>query len=189
MSTSVTYINPDRSQIEHEIHVLVGLFENLPGERKDIARARAACRQLLTHIRLNVEIVYPTARLALKDGEIVRVLQTEARFLFKAVVDAEHLEDEPSEFVDALQHLREHVRHYLHDEIHELIPRLAWANTDFGALGARLAARRRDLEDSGRAGDFEPIPQADSRSGAWALRRREGEARESDTIRPQAMPQ
>lgn len=165
----MSYTNPDRSQIEHEIHALEGLFASLGGDRIDVARAQSACRQLLTHIRLNVEIVYPSARLALKDGEIIRVLQTEARYLFKAVVDAEHLEEDPSAFARAVQHLREHVRHYLHDEIHDLMPRLAWANTDFGALGARLAARRRDIEDTARVGDFAPVPKAAPRAVHEAL--------------------
>lgn len=104
------------------------------------------CRELSVHARLEEEIFYPAARTVLKDASPVDEADVEHATVKALVADLERAKPGDDHYDAKVKVLGEYVRHHVAEEQDGLFPKLRRTPLDFGVLGERIAARRRELE-------------------------------------------
>lgn len=120
-------------------------------ERTDVAQsdpiARRICKMLTVHARIEEELFYPAARLALRQGESIGsesiddalAEHTQAKLL---VAQIEAMTSDHSRFQPAMRELANAVKQHVAQEEQEIFARLANTRLDLEALGIALAGRK-----------------------------------------------
>ena len=111
------------------------------------------CEALTVHAQIEEEIFYPAARRTLGDENEGKDLLDEAAVEHQTLKDLiERLESAPTDdpLYDAgVKVLSEYVKHHVREEENELFPKVRSSDMDLDAIGAQLAQRKQQLQQSG----------------------------------------
>ena len=120
-------------------------YEDLENDAAKAALSAKICKALKAHTKIEEEIFYPAARAATGDEDLLdegKVEHAGAKGLI-AQIEAMKAGDE---LYDAkVKVLGEQVKHHIKEEEGELFPEARRADMDLSALGARMAARKKEL--------------------------------------------
>lgn len=113
------------------------------------AVARLICQELKVHAQIEEEILYPTARNAIEDTDLVDEAVEEHAEAKQLIAQIEAAGNDSSEIDGHVEELREAIEHHVEEEETEMFPELRSAGLDLEKIGAQLAERKRELKSSG----------------------------------------
>ena len=103
------------------------------------------CTELTVHAQVEEEIFYPAVKQALSDTELVPEATVEHASL-KALIDQVKGAEPEGEMFDAkIKVMSEYVKHHVKEEQNEIFRKARATSLDMRELGARIAARKREL--------------------------------------------
>ena len=109
------------------------------------AIVKLVCAALKVHARIEEEILYPAARKALKDADLIDEAEVEhdsARTLIRQI---ERLGPKDPKYAATFTVLCEYVDHHVKEEETEMFPKLRRAGLNLAALGKKLLQRKARL--------------------------------------------
>lgn len=124
------------------------LFEQFDKSRTDEKAASLAeqiCTELKVHTQIEEEIFYPEARKAIDDDDLLDEAAVEhagAKELIEQIESGSPADDKWCAKVTVLS---EYIRHHVKEEQNELFPEVRKSDLDLKELGARMAARKKEL--------------------------------------------
>ena len=125
------------------------LFKKFAKARKNEVKQRLAddiCRDLTIHTTIEEEILYPALREALDDEDLLDEADIEHDGA-KGLIGKIRAGAAGDSHWDAMVIvLGEYIRHHVKEEHKEMFPKAKASGVDLKELGARLAARRAELE-------------------------------------------
>lgn len=127
------------------------LFEDFDGadaQRKP-AIARTICQELKVHAQIEEEILYPTARNAIDEVDLVDEAVEEHAEAKQLIAEIEAAGSDAREIDGRVEELREAIDHHVEEEETEMFPELRSAGLDLEKLGAQLTERKRELKSGG----------------------------------------
>ncbi len=113
--------------------------------------AREICVEWTIHTRIEAEIFYPEARAAIGDAPLLddaNADRTMGEELIAQIAGGSIADDK---YATRVGMLAEFVNHHIREEQQELFPRVRDAGLDLNEIGARMLARRLDLEADAEA--------------------------------------
>jgi hemerythrin-like domain-containing protein len=123
-------------------------FQKLDPE-EDLEEVQAivknVCAALKVHARIEEEILYPAARRALKDADLVDEAEVEHDSAKTLIRRIERLKPKDPKYAAAFTVLCEYVDHHVKEEENEMFPKLRRARLNLGALGKKLMQRKARL--------------------------------------------
>lgn len=115
----------------------------------DPLRAEALVRQmladLLLHATLEEELLYPAARLALSEPDLIDEAEVEHASTKALILQLNDMQADDPKFSASFTVLCEYVLHHVKEEEGEMFPQLQTARMDWEALADAMRARRADL--------------------------------------------
>ena len=122
-------------------------FEKLDPE-EDLEEVQAlvkqVCAALKVHLRIEEEILYPAARRALKDKDLLEEAQVEHDSAKPLIRQLERMKPRDPKYAATFTVLCEYVEHHVKEEEEEMFPKLRRAR-NLQALGKKLMARKARL--------------------------------------------
>lgn len=109
--------------------------------------ARRICKMLRVHAQIEQELLYPAARRALEDAEILDRAEREHAAMHELIEHIESITSDAPDFTDRVGVLASQVGQHVAEEEQELFPRMRRTTLDLLALGIALAERRDTLLD------------------------------------------
>jgi hemerythrin superfamily protein len=141
---------PDAAAVLKAEHAAVQkLFESFEKARKESVKKRLAadiCRELTIHARIEEEIFYPAMREALDEAHLLDEADVEHASAKALIAEIERGSPAESHWEATVKVLGEYIRHHVKEEEKQLFPQAKASEADLKELGARLAARRKELE-------------------------------------------
>lgn len=136
------------SLLEQDHRAVEALFEQFEetedtSEQQDIARE--ICAALKVHTQIEEEIFYPAARGEAEDDTLDEA-QVEHDGAKKLIAEIEASSPDEPLFKARVKVLSEYVKHHVREEETELFTQVEESDLDLDELGARLAARKGELE-------------------------------------------
>lgn len=127
--------------------------------------AQQICRELTIHTTLEEEIFYPEARAAIDTPKLVD--EAKARHAIAREFIAQIMGGFIADKIYAARvgMLGEYVSHHLREEQQELFPRVRQSELDMNEIGARMLARKLDLEAEIGAADRNGVIQRGGADG------------------------
>ena len=148
-------------------HALVlGLFEQFEKARSSDRKQTLAdriCQELRIHTRIEEEILYPAARVALDDEDMLDEAEVEHAGAKDLIAQIERGKAGEDLWDAKVKVLGEYIDHHVKEEHRDMFPELRKAKLDLREIGARLEARKQELK-SGTA------PRAKTASGLTGSR-------------------
>lgn len=161
---AVSLIKADHRKVED----LFGKFEKARDKTRKVTLAREICTELMVHATIEEEIFYPACKGKIEDDDILKeayVEHDEAKVLISEISQGSG-EDE---FFEAkVTVLSELIKHHVREEekrTEGLLAEAKAAGLDLGALGARLAERKKELTEKLTKSNKLPPPETRSFSG------------------------
>lgn len=136
---------------DHELVAdLFDKFEKTKSDARKTAIVAQICQELTIHAQIEEEIFYPTVKAALKDHELIPEATVEHASV-KALI-AEVQDKAPyGEMYDAkVKVMGEFVKHHVKEEEQEMFAKARETDLDMQALGAQMAARKKELITAGQ---------------------------------------
>lgn len=154
-------------------------FEKLDID-KDLEKAQQivqqVCMELQVHTQLEEELLYPAARQALDDAQMMDEADIEHQSAKQLIQQLQQMDAgaDPDRYAATFTVLCEYVMHHVKEEEHEMFPELAHAELEWPSLSEQFNERRTALmremgmeaDEEGRTGRATPKPptHAGSRS-------------------------
>lgn len=148
----------------NRVRGLFRYFAQLEGSGVTDERANVAidiCKELVIHAAMEEELLYPAARTAIGDNDLINQAEIEqgtTKFLIRQLLPINKSDER---FNAKVTVLREYVKHHMDEEEKVMLPRLKHTKIDLDALGRQLAERREALRDELKTADhlvgFEPL--------------------------------
>jgi len=137
---------------EHDrIRALFAEFARLHGiDDEDERKAELVdeiCYELTLHAMIEEELVYPLLRAAAEDDEMMDEAEVEHAGVRELVSQLEVMYPGDDHFEATVAVLAEEVAHHVAIEESELFETARTAGIDLAALGRKMAARRRELDE------------------------------------------
>jgi hemerythrin superfamily protein len=107
--------------------------------------AQQICTRLTVHATTEEEILYPAARAALDDEELVDEATVEHASIKELITQILQSSPDDDLYDAKVKVLGEHVDHHVKEEEDELFPKLKEAGLDLDALGGKLSVRKQQL--------------------------------------------
>jgi hemerythrin-like domain-containing protein len=150
---------------EHQrVRNLFAEFDSLRGLDDEEARASEVvdeiCYELTLHTMLEEEIFYPALRAAIDDDEMMDEADVEHAGARELISQLEVMYPGDDHFDATVAVLGEEFAHHIDKEEGEMFEAARQAGIDLANLGARLAARRAQLEEDLSAPAAPPEPVA-----------------------------
>jgi hemerythrin superfamily protein len=120
-------------------------YEELEGDDKKAALSAKICRALKVHTQIEEEIFYPAARAATKDGDLLDEATVEHAGAKDLIAQIESMRVGDDLYDAKIKVLGEQIKHHVKEEQEELFPEARESDMDLKALGAQLAARKKEL--------------------------------------------
>ena len=139
-----------------EVDTMFKQYEDLkedgkPGEKRDLAQR--ICDALTTHATIEEEIFYPTVRRERGEtGELVDEARVEHQSLKDIIGRLEAAPASDPLYDAGVKVLAEYVKHHVREEENELFPKVRKLDLDLHALGAKLQARKDELNGAAAQG-------------------------------------
>ena len=118
-----------------------------PAHQKKKAIALKICKELTVHAKIEEEIFYPATRAALgrEDAPMMDEADVEHASCKELISQIESMESSAHHYDAKVIVLGEYINHHVKEEEGEMFPKARAAKLDLKALGAQLAARKREL--------------------------------------------
>jgi hemerythrin-like domain-containing protein len=120
-------------------------FQKLdPDEEPEEAQAlvKNVCAALKVHTAIEEKILYPAARRALKDKDLLEEAEVEHASAKILIRQLERMKPKDPKFAATFTVLCEYVEHHVKEEENEMFPKLRRARLNLRALGKKLLARK-----------------------------------------------
>lgn len=147
-------------------HALVqGLFdqfEKARGNDRKGALAKKICQELRVHTRIEEEILYPAAREALREEDLIDEAEVEHAGAKDLIAQIESSKPGADLYDAKVTVLGEYIKHHVKEEHEEMFPKLRKTKLDLTEIGARLEARKTELQ-AGSAAKARPSGLTGSR--------------------------
>jgi hemerythrin superfamily protein len=125
-------------------------FEKLADDGDAGAKAGCVeqiCAALTVHATIEEEIFYPAAREVLEEEDLLDEAEVEHDGIKGLVADLEGMSPEDDLYDAKVTVLGEYVKHHVREEQDDMFPKVKKAKVDTVALGRRLSARKKELEE------------------------------------------
>lgn len=109
------------------------------------AIVKLVCAALKVHARIEEEILYPAARKALKDADLIDEAEVEHDSAKALIRQIERLRPKDPKYAATFTVLCEYVDHHVKEEENEMFPKLRRAGLNLAALGKKLLQRKARL--------------------------------------------
>ncbi|MET0988457.1 MAG: hemerythrin domain-containing protein [Steroidobacteraceae bacterium] len=173
-SDAVTLLKQDHRQVAE----LIDQVEEAEDEKLEGIAARI-CELLTVHAQIEEELVYPAAREALEDTDLVAEAIVEHASVKELITKIEAMSSDDEEYKATVTVLGEYVKHHVKEEESEMFPQLKETDLDLQVLGQNLAARKAELMEELGIGE-EGIPtQLSASASARAKSKRSSGSRAS----------
>lgn len=168
---AVTLLKQDHRQVA----ALIDEIEDAEGRELETIAERI-CALLTVHAQIEEELLYPAAREALDDTDLVAEALVEHATAKDLIAKIEGMSASDEEYKATATVLGEYVKHHVKEEESELFPQLKKTDLDLESLGEQLAARKTELmEELGIEEDAPDVrTQRRAAAGARAKSKRSG---------------
>lgn len=129
-------------QDHQEVEALFSQFKTLGNARQKAAMAARICLLLKVHTQIEEEILYPAARAAIDEADMVDEAEVEHTSAKQLIAQIEAMKPNDHLFDAKVNVLGEYVHHHLEEERTELFPALRGSDLELYEIGAQLAERR-----------------------------------------------
>ena len=134
-----------------EVDKLFKQFEKMTeAEGADEEKANCVaeiCAALTVHATIEEQIFYPAARKALEEDDLLDEAEVEHEGVKRLVAELEEMSPGDDLYDAKVTVLGEYVKHHVREEEDEMFPKVKKAKLDTVALGVRMAARKKELQD------------------------------------------
>lgn len=159
-SDAIELLTNDHEQVK----AMFEEYEDLAGDdsRGDekLTLVQQICGELTVHAEIEEEILYPAARSALDDDDLVDEAIVEHGGIKDLIGELQAMEPLDDKYDAKVKVLQEYVEHHVKEEEDELFPKLKKASDfDQDDIGAQLADRKAELMAMARAGARPPADQ------------------------------
>lgn len=137
------------AMLKAEHNAVDELFSKFEKARKSEVKQKLAdeiCRALTIHTKIEEEIFYPAMREALDDEDLLDEADIEHGSAKELIAKIQAGSPGDSHWDAMVIVLGEYIRHHVKEEHKEMLPKAKASGADLKELGARLAARRAELE-------------------------------------------
>jgi len=132
-----------------ELKALFAQYADLVNQGADDERkqelADAICWTLTVHITAKEEVFYPAAASAIDAPQLLDETAAEHHSTRQLIADIVDMKPDHQRFDASVKALGGHVDHHLGQEAIQLLPKVRQSSLDLGAVGERIAARKREL--------------------------------------------
>lgn len=127
-------------------------FEELREENNEDLDAmqilvETACAELTIHAQVEEELLYPAARDAIDDMDLLDEAEVEHASARQLITELAAMEPDDDLYAAKFTVLGEYVKHHIHEEEKELFPKLKKAEIDLVELGEEIRTRKLELRD------------------------------------------
>ena len=127
------------------VSALFAEYDKARAASKKKAIVTKICTELGVHAQVEEEIFYPAVKQALKDKELVPEAVVEQATMKELIAQVEGIEPDGEMYDAKIKVLSEYVKHHVKEEHTEMFPKARATRLDMIALGARMAARKKEL--------------------------------------------
>lgn len=120
-------------------------YEKLEGNAEKKALAGKICLALKVHTQIEEEIFYPAARKATHDDDLLDEATVEHAGAKNLIAEIEAMQPGQPLYDAKVKVLGEQIDHHVNEEEDELFPEVREKKLDLKALGAEMAARKKEL--------------------------------------------
>lgn len=157
-------------QDHREVAELIDAVEDADGEELEDIAGRI-CALLKVHAQIEEEILYPAAREALEEADLVAEALVEHQSAKDLIAKLEELSADDEEYKATVTVLGEYVKHHVKEEEGEMFPQLKKADLDLRELGEELSSRKLELMQELGIEESEPDKRTQRRAAAGARSR------------------
>ena len=154
-------------QDHRQVAELIDQVEDAADEELETVAERI-CQLLTVHAQIEEEILYPAAREALEDTDLVAEALVEHQSDKDLIAKIEGMSYEDEEYKATVTVLGEYVKHHVKEEEGEMFPQLKKSKLDLKELGEQLAARKMELMQELGLDETEPDQRTQRRAAAGA---------------------
>lgn len=160
---AVTLLKQDHRQVAE----LIDEIEDAQSEELE-SIAERICALLTVHAQIEEELLYPAAREALEDSDLVAEATVEHATAKDLIAKIEGMSSDDEEYKATVTVLGEYVKHHVKEEETEMFPQLKKTDLDLAELGESLAARKTELMEELGIDAEEPDARTQRRAAAAA---------------------
>jgi hemerythrin-like domain-containing protein len=120
-------------------------FERTDDQQKQEQLATAICNELTVHTQLEEQLLYPAAREALEEADLVDEATVEHQVAKDLIEKIRQSRPHDEEYCALVTVLGEYVNHHIEEEHKELFPQMKKTQIDFAALGEEMQQKKREL--------------------------------------------
>jgi len=134
----VTLLKRDHAEVK-------ALFEEFASETRQSNKSEIAnriCNALTVHATCEEEIVYPAAREALDDDDMIDEAEQEHAAAKDLIAEIETMDVDDGAFDATVTALKECIEHHVAEEEGDMFPKLQATKLDLDELGSRVATRK-----------------------------------------------
>lgn len=147
---------------------LIDEVEEAEGDQLE-SIAERICALLTVHAQIEEELLYPAAREALDEPDLVAEALVEHASAKDLIAKIEGMSSDDEEYKATVTVLGEYVKHHVKEEEGEMFPQLKKSDLDLEAIGESLAARKTELmEELGIDTEEPPVTRNQRRAAAGA---------------------
>ena len=106
---------------------------------------RHTCNELTLHATLEEELLYPAARQALPDADLVNEAEVEHASAKDLIEQLKGMTPDDEKYCATFKVLGEYIKHHVKEEENEMFPELSKVKLDWDSLCAEMNARRAEL--------------------------------------------
>lgn len=142
-------------------------YEDLAGDdtrdAEKLALVQQICNELTVHAEIEEELMYPAARGAIDDDDLIDEAIVEHSGVKDLIEQLGAMEPSDDKYDAKVKVLQEYVEHHVKEEEDELFPQLKKSGLDLDDLGMQLAERKEEMmtmagSQASRAGRDERPP-------------------------------
>ena len=147
---------------------LIDEVEEAEGDQLE-SIAERICALLTVHAQIEEELLYPAAREALDEPDLVAEALVEHASAKDLIAKIEGMSSDDEEYKATVTVLGEYVKHHVKEEEGEMFPQLKKSDLDLEAIGESLASRKTELmEELGIDTEEPPTTRNQRRAAAGA---------------------
>lgn len=120
-------------------------FERTEDQQKQEQLATQICNELTVHTQLEEQVVYPAAREALEESDLVDEAVVEHQVAKDLIEKIRQSRPHDEEYCALVTVLGEYVNHHIEEEQNELFPKMRKSEIDFEALGEEMQQKKQEL--------------------------------------------
>jgi hypothetical protein len=151
MPTHRSHLNAiDSLKADHRrVEGLFDRFETASDARDKKRIVQEAINELKVHSAIEEEIFYPAIREEVDSPDLMNEADEEHHAAKVLIAELESMEGDESHFEAKFTVLGENIRHHIKEEEEDMFTKAEGTDIDFERLGARMEARRAELNQKG----------------------------------------